>query len=970
MKTKRFLLRLVSSAAVASLILLPTPILASENGEDNRVTIGTALDYPPYSFLDANGQPTGYSVELTRAIAKVMGLDVEIRIGPWGEIREALESGRIDAICEMFYSRQRDELVDFSPTYTIVHHAIFARSDSPTITSEQQLRGKEIIVARGDIMNDYVMEKGLCANPVRVDTQADVFRLLASGKHDYALVAKLPGRYWVRELGLSNVEVAGPLLRPSEYSYAVQEGNVALLSRLKEGLAIVKHTGRYKETCDKWLGVLEPRGVPTATILRYAAFILIPLFLLLAGSALWSRTLKRLVTQRTAELEKEITDRKRAEEDLVKQSLTNQLLLDSLPYPAMLIRKDRVVVATNRVAREVGAVQGGLCWRDYGQSKYIPEADKQYINNHKRVPPGGTHCTFCLANEALDAQTPTNAPFIEAFGRIWDAHWIPLDHETYLHFAIDMSERKKAEEALRESENRIRNVLESLPIVLVCTEAVSNRKLMIGGAIESVTGYKTDHFFADPEFGKGIVHPEDAELVGRAFADGLESRRPFELEYRILHGQTGQSVWLYHRVAPIVGPDGKLERHDSILLDITGRKQAEKERDQLKQQLLQSQKLEAIGTLATGIAHDFSNFVTVVSGCIDQVKTSFPAGQPALQPLKIAEQALADTTRITHSLLIFTGKTMASKSVEDLCEIVRDSLRLLRRLLPASIEFDMEIPSDRPIWVQADVTQVHQVLMNLATNARDAMPDGGRITISVRQEDETPASSPPVEQDDGTTSVLLIVEDTGSGMTEETLSRLFDPFFTTKTREKGTGLGMSVAHGIVLDHQGQIAAESELGRGTRILIRLPCCDPPEQITRLAVSESGATDGHGKTVLLVEDNRYIRTIMAEMLTTSGFAITQASDGHEAMTTFKAMKDTLDLLILDLDLPRKNGLACLKEIRKTQSDIPVIIITGSAEYAVEETAHERQLLLRKPFQMAELASLAFRLLSEPRCTEEKE
>ena len=260
--------------------------------------------------------------------------------------------------------------------------------------------------------------------------------------------------------------------------------------------------------------------------------------------------------------------------------------------------------------------------------------------------------------------------------------------------------------------------------------------------------------------------------------------------------------------------------------------------------------------------------------------------------------------------------------------------------------------------------------MNLATNARDAMPDGGRLTVSVRQEDETPASSASVEQDDEATRALLIVEDTGSGMTQETLSRLFDPFFTTKTREKGTGLGLSVVHGIVLDHQGQIAAESELGRGTRILIRLPCCDPPEPTTRLAAAESGATDGHGKTVLLVEDNRYIRTIMAEMLTTSGFAMTQASDGHEAMTTFEAMKDTLDLLILDLDLPRKNGLACLEEIRKTRSDIPVILITGSAEYAVEETAHERQLFLRKPFRMAELAALAFRLLSESRCLEEKE
>ena len=255
-------------------------------------------------------------MELTRAIAEVMGLNVEIKIGPWGDIRHDLGTGKIDLISGMYYSKERDKSVDFSPPYTIVHHAIFARRDSPKIKSEADLRGREIIVMRGDIMHDYVLMKGLSKSPVLVDTPAEALRFLASGKYDYALTAKLPGLYWVKKLGLSNIEIIGPLMRPSAYCYAVKEGNTVLLGRFNEGLAIIKETGQIKEIYDKWLGVLEPRGIPKGTILKYGGLSLLAILLILAGSVVWFRALRSQVAQRTAALEKEITVRKQTEETL------------------------------------------------------------------------------------------------------------------------------------------------------------------------------------------------------------------------------------------------------------------------------------------------------------------------------------------------------------------------------------------------------------------------------------------------------------------------------------------------------------------------------------------------------------------------------------------------------------------------------------------------------------------------------
>ena len=317
-KSNHFLVRLILAAMTVSMMLVAAPILAEgvQQPESPRIIVGGDYDYPPYGFLDENGEPAGYNVELTRAIAEVMGLDVEIRLGPWGEIREALEAGEIDAIHGMFYSEERDEVVDFSLPHTIVYHAIFARRGAPAIESEEELCGQEIIVMRGDIMHDHVLGHGLSDDPVLVETQADALRLLASGEHDCALVAKLPGLYWVRELKLSNVVTVGPPVRPSEYCYAVREGDAALLARFSEGLDILEETGRYHEIYDEWLGVLEPQGVSAGVILKYAAFVLLPLLVLLMGTGLWSWSLRRRVARRTEELKREITERKRVEEAL------------------------------------------------------------------------------------------------------------------------------------------------------------------------------------------------------------------------------------------------------------------------------------------------------------------------------------------------------------------------------------------------------------------------------------------------------------------------------------------------------------------------------------------------------------------------------------------------------------------------------------------------------------------------------
>jgi len=233
----------------------------------HTVVIGTEPAYPPYSFLDGNGKPTGYNMELTRALAEVTGLNVEIKMAPWGDIREALEEGRIDAICGMCYSPRRDKRVGFSPPFAVVHHAVFARNGSPGIQSHEELRGKKLIVMLGDIMHDHVLTEGYCEAPILADTRADALKLLASGRGDYALVAKLPGRYWTQKLGL-DVGPVGRTLRPCKYGFAIKDGDGELLGRISEGLALLIQSGRHKELSDKWLGSPEHPTASGGTTVR------------------------------------------------------------------------------------------------------------------------------------------------------------------------------------------------------------------------------------------------------------------------------------------------------------------------------------------------------------------------------------------------------------------------------------------------------------------------------------------------------------------------------------------------------------------------------------------------------------------------------------------------------------------------------------------------------------------------------
>ncbi len=375
---------------------------------------------------------------------------------------------------------------------------------------------------------------------------------------------------------------------------------------------------------------------------------------------------------------------------------------------------------------------------------------------------------------------------------------------------------------------------------------------------------------------------------------------------------------------------GKLALAFNEMADSLKRKEAEKQ--QLEGQLRQAQKMEAVGTLSGGIAHDFNNILSAIAGYGELIRMAVKNDERLFY---YAEQILSSVkkgSRLTKSLLAFSKRQLINVQPVSMNDIVQSVEKLLRRLIGEDIEFRTQI-CEKDLIVMADAGQIDQVLMNLTTNARDAMPHGGVLTIATKYE-EFKGQEGIIKPG---SYALLSVSDTGEGIREENRKRIFDPFFTTKEVGKGTGLGLAMVYGIVKQHEGYIEVESKIGEGTTFQIYIPLCqgisdkkaiggkDRPEQNQPLRGNE---------TVLLAEDDDDVRGLSKSVLEMYGYTVIEARDGEEAVTEFIRNKDTINLLLFDLVMPKKNGYKAYEEIKQVNPHIKVLFISGYAANILQE------------------------------------
>ncbi|HYM09286.1 MAG TPA: chemotaxis protein CheB, partial [Bryobacterales bacterium] len=423
----------------------------------------------------------------------------------------------------------------------------------------------------------------------------------------------------------------------------------------------------------------------------------------------------------------------------------------------------------------------------------------------------------------------------------------------------DITERRAAEAELRSTEQRFGQIAESMRDVFYIRDVKSNRTLYVSPAYETIWGRTIESLYESPGSWMEAVHPDDRLRV--AEAGRINLGRQYRIEHRIMRPD-GTVRWVLVRASPVLDERGEVHRIAGVAEDVT-------ERKQLEEQFRQAQKMEAIGRLAGGLAHDFNNLLTAIEGYSELLLEDMDPPDPRRGPVEQIQQATLRAAGLTRQILAFSRRQLLQLEVLDLNALVEGMGRMLAPLIGEDIELSTVLAPDLEA-VRADPGQMEQVILNLAVNARDAMPEGGRLTIETANADLGNGRQ-----------VMLMVTDTGSGMDAETQSHLFEPFFTTKPQGKGTGLGLSTVYGIVKQSGGEIMVSSDLGRGSKFTVCLPAVSEPVAPVWPRPEAVAMIQG-SETILLVEDEEAVRTLARKILGRNGYNVLEACDAEEALT----------------------------------------------------------------------------------------
>ncbi len=476
----------------------------------------------------------------------------------------------------------------------------------------------------------------------------------------------------------------------------------------------------------------------------------------------------------------------------------------------------------------------------------------------------------------------------------------------------NVTERKQAEKALRESEQNYRTLFEeSKDVIYISSPA--GKFLDINPAGIELFGYASKEDLLQMD----IVQDLYADPNNWIMLQQMLANQGYVKDYNaVFKKKDGRQLTVLLTSTTVRNEKGEIIAYRGIIKDIT-------EWQSLEQQLLEAQKMEAVGQLAGGIAHDFNNILTAIIGFGNLLLSEMDKDDPLrtyVTPILKSSQRAANLVR---GLLAFSRRQIISPKSVDLNGIIQGIEKILPRIIGEDIEFSIAL-TDEKLTVKADIGQIEQVLMNLATNARDAMPEGGSLTVGTER----------VELDDeyirahgyGKTGVyaLITVADTGEGMDEHTKEKIFEPFYTTKEVGKGTGLGLSIAYGIIKQHDGYINVSSEDGKGTTFKIYLPLIN--SEVEELEAVSLPILKRGTETVLIAEDNAQVRELTKEVLEGFGYKVIEAEDGEDAIRVFNKNKDAIRLLVLDVIMPKKNGKAVYDDIKKVRPDIKILFTSG--------------------------------------------
>jgi PAS domain S-box-containing protein len=523
----------------------------------------------------------------------------------------------------------------------------------------------------------------------------------------------------------------------------------------------------------------------------------------------------------------------------------------------------------------------------------------------------------------------------------------------------DVSALRLSEAATRERENRLQAISENFDqgmfYQLVSNKDGERRFTYVSDSVRQLYNATPDEIIADPTLVFRRHHPEDVKRLADAETEAFANQTTFRAQVRIFE-PSGKIRWSSVVATPKPQPDGTVV-WDGVELIITDLKQAEEDRANLEKQLHHSQRMESVGRLAGGVAHDFNNMLSVIIGQVELALDDLPQDHFLRLNLKEIEKAAHRSKELIRQLLAFARKQTTTPRVIDLDTAVTTTMNLLQRLISENIRL-VRRPVESPLWqVRMDSSQLDQILTNLCVNACDAIGDAGIVTIETANHTISNADSPVCTELASGDYVRLSVTDNGCGMNQETQSRIFEPFFTTKPLGKGTGLGLSTVYGIVQQNGGAITVDSELGQGTTFSVYLPRHQGNEG-AKLNVEPATKPYSGRETVLLVEDEPTLLSMISRLLQRYGYNVLATSDPAHAIHLAEEHSASIRLLISDVIMPGMNGRTLADRIEAMLPEVPRLFISGYTANVLDDEFRvgNRVGFLQKPFTATELTKLA--------------
>jgi PAS domain S-box-containing protein len=909
----------------------------------DTLRVAVLRDWLPHYRVLPDGRVTGFGVEVIEAVARRTGF--HLRFVPFPSFTasiQALRDGEVDVIPDFGVTPARSQEFAFTRPYEAFRVSIFTRRTEATITSAADLAGRRVAVVVGNVAVDVVPEVQPEARTVLYqDPREALFDLLAAGVDAMAYPEEVLNAL-ARSVGVEDrLRTVGTPLVEVQRAMGVRRSDTLLFARLDAGVRGLVGSAEYADIYRRWL------GQPTSfwTVRRVALAGLLTLGIVLLGMVLWryrsvsrlARALSLSVRERDAEHEARLREAERFRQiaerihDVFWISAAGERRLEyvspafaaiwGMPPEELYEDQNRWIAAVHPEDRQ--AVLDSL------PAQLLGDSEREY----RIVRPDGE------VRWIWDRTYPVR----DAHGRV----------DQVVGVARDVTDRVAAEEAVKTSERRFRAYVENASDFISTLDA------------EGTMGYHTPPFSRllgyDPGelAGRSIldyIHPEDAPAVRDAWQSML-ARPGAAVRVGTFRFRHRDGSWrTFDATLTNLLDDTAVGAVLSNARDVT-------EREELERQLQQAQKLEAVGRLAGGVAHDFNNLLTVIRGQTD-LMLSEPEVPPAIgEEIRLVQSAASRAAELTGQLLAFSRDQVLRPRVVDLAAVVRRITTLLARVIGEDVQMELELPAEGPA-VEVDPVRLEQVVVNLAVNARDAMPSGGCLTLRVTDEEVDARKSEVLGGLAPGRYAVLQVADTGVGMDQGTQRRIFEPFFSTKPRGRGTGLGLAMAYGFVTQSGGHIHLRSEPGSGATFVLRFPVVaaavadDEPSP-----TSAPGPRTAASGTILLVEDDPRVRRVAEMLLTRGGFEVRAHADGEAALEDL-ASGSRIDAVLTDLILPGMGGRAVLERIRARWPDLPVVVMSG---YAGRSPGHPGDLppdvpFVQKPFSTDELVSILRSVLPE--------